>query len=306
MPKGEEFKFLSYVDGGKTHVVSGGASRMDSFKAGLASMNFSDDDIILDHNAANPHVTSREISELIAGAKEYGAAAVSQPCTDTVLIAEGEHYAGLLDRENLRLMQTPQAARYEFLGNLSEATDLTSALLKKTNVKIVEANPRNKKITFAEDLENVRAHTFLGEDSHVFAQEGELVLGGLRLAEFNKLDANSDGDVVLHAIGRALAQACGENFSELADPLMLSGTVDSCDYVQPFLQQLRVLHVSLSLECARPKIDPIAQNLKASLGRILQIDSAQISISAHTGEGLTPFGRGEGIRCMALVQTLPR
>ncbi|MBT7483561.1 2-C-methyl-D-erythritol 2,4-cyclodiphosphate synthase, partial [Candidatus Peregrinibacteria bacterium] len=38
-----------------------------------------------------------------------------------------------------------------------------------------------------------------------------------------------------------------------------------------------------------------------SLANLLQIQESQIGITATTGEKLTPFGRGEGIQCLATV-----
>lgn len=308
VPKGDEFRFLPFVDSEKTTVIAGGETRMGSFKSGLATVDFADDDVIMDHNAANPKVTAREISEVLESAKKFGAASVSLPAVDAVHTTDGENYGQTLDREKLRLMQTPQAVRGDILRGieLAETSDLTSALLQKTTVKIIEANPANRKITYAEDLESLSAQTFVGEDSHRFSNEGQLILGGLSIPELPALDANSDGDVILHAIGRALAEACGQNFSELADPLSLSGVQDSRDYLLPFLEKVPLRHVSISLECTRPKIDPIVLALKASLGRILNLKTEQIHISAHSGEDLTAFGRGEGIRCLALIQISPR
>lgn len=307
VPKGDEFRFLPFIEGEKTQVTTGGSTRMDSFKCGLAVIEFKADDILIDHNAANPNVTMGEISEVIEVAKKTGAAAVSQPAVDTLLTADHGVYTVPVPRENIRLMQTPQAVRGDILQktSLHESTDLSSALLAATSVAVVDASPLNKKITFAEDLAALQGRSYLGEDSHEFSDSGTLVLAGLNISGFPALEANSDGDVILHAIGRALAQACGENFSEVADPLMLSGDQDSRDYLETFLQNIRIQQVSLSLECARPQIDPIASDIKNSLGRILQIEASQIHISAHTGEGLTPFGRGEGIRCLALVTVLP-
>ncbi|MEK9159734.1 MAG: 2-C-methyl-D-erythritol 2,4-cyclodiphosphate synthase [Patescibacteria group bacterium] len=307
VPKGDEFRFLPFIDGEKTQLTSGGATRMDSFKAGLAVANFKDADVIIDHNAANPNVTAREIADVIAAAQKTGAAAVSHAAVDTLLTADHGVYTAAIPREKIRLMQTPQAVRGDILQKISlhDATDLSSALLGATQVSVVDASPTNRKITFAEDLAALCSSTFLGEDSHAFSTTGTLMLGGLSVPELPALEANSDGDVILHAIGRALAQACGENFSEIADPLLLSGDSDSRDYLEPLLENVRIQQVSLSLECARPQIDPLAPALKASLAKILAIEPEQIQISAHTGEGLTAFGRGEGIRCLALLTVLP-
>lgn len=311
VPKGEEFRFLPFIDDKKTTITAGGATRMESFKKGLDSLGeFTANDVILDHNSANPFVTVSEISAVIAASKEYGASAVSQNCVDTVLLGEDGFYSKILEREKLRLMQTPQAVRGDILQNAlsslsADATDLTSAILEHTKVQILPAHPQNKKITFAEDLAALQAKTYLGEDSHAFSTTGTLMLGGLSVPDLPKLEANSDGDVILHAIGRALALAQNQNFSELADPLSLSGDQDSRDYLHPLLEKVRIQELVLSLECARPQIDPLALALKNSLAEILKIPTLAIRISAHTGEGLTAFGRGEGIRCLALLTVVP-
>ncbi len=303
VPRGEELRFLPFIDEKKTVIVTGGETRMQSFKNGLVSVNaLTDQDVILDHNAANPNVTSEEISSVISAAKKVGAAAVYHDVVDTVLEVGEKPEAK--NRSNFRLMQTPQAVCGDVLKeiDLSEATDLSTALLPHLNVGLLPASPRNKKITTAEDLAALCAQTYLGEDSHRFSSEGQLTLGGLSIPNLPKLEANSDGDVILHAIGRALAQATGQNFSELADPLMLGGDTDSRDYLAPLLEKITVRSVSISLECARPKIDPLIPALHSSLSTILKTE--HISISAHTGEELSPFGRGEGIRCTAVLQVL--
>lgn len=312
VPKGHELRFLPLVDGEKTTIISGGETRMESFKRGLLAIDFSDADILVDHNAANPNVTAREISEVISAASENGAAAVCHPVVDTLVSCEENSKSKnctigtIFERSNFRLMQTPQAVRGDILRTveLFETTDLSTALAKHTHVELLPAHPFNKKITTAEDLAALCTQTFLGEDSHRFSNEGQLTLGGLTIAELPKLEANSDGDVILHAIGRALAQAANETFSELADPLMLSGDTDSRDYIEPLLKNITVRHVSISIEGARPKIDPLKPALKESLAEILNLPTEQITIEAMTGEDLTPFGLGEGIRCTAIVQVL--
>lgn len=322
VPKGEELRFLPFINNEKTLVTVGGATRMESFKNGLATTGeLTTNDVILDHNAANPFVTAEEISAVIAAAKEHGASAVAHAVVDTVAEVQSPseeessnsncYILTIRERTNLKLMQTPQAVRGDILKNAldslsPEATDLSSALLEFTKVVILPAHPRNKKITNSEDLATLTARTTIGEDSHRFltgasAEGTKLTLGGLTVPDCPTMDANSDGDVILHAIGRALATAQNKNFSELADPLMLSGTQDSRDYLAPLLSEAKIQQISLSLECARPKIDPLISDLKSSLGRILKIDDNHIHISAHSGEDLTPFGRGEGIRCLASV-----
>lgn len=312
VPKGEEFRFLPLVDARKTQIVSGGETRMESFSRGLALIEtLTESDIIIDHNAANPFVTAEEIAAVTMAAKRSGAAAVCHELVDTLVKVKEEKASKVLtaaaDRSEHRLMQTPQAVRGDVLASasLGEHTDLSTALFGHATVELIPAHPNNKKITLPQDIERLQMHACIGEDSHRFGSGGQLILGGLVLEDHPALEANSDGDVILHAIGRALAQACGENFSEQADPLLLSGITNSQDYLEPFLGRVKIYAVSLSIEGSRPRIDPISAALKENLAKQLGIAASQIRISAHTGEDLSPFGQGEGLRCLAALTFSP-
>ncbi|MEK9166950.1 MAG: 2-C-methyl-D-erythritol 2,4-cyclodiphosphate synthase [Patescibacteria group bacterium] len=291
-------KFQKYINE-KTELVIGGKTRMESFKNALSTLKLKDDDIVLDHNAANPFVSQKEISEVIKETKKYGAAALSSQCIDTTITALGSFYSTLLDRSNLRLMQTPQAVRGDIIKKiaLNNQSDLCSAILPFHKVKIVEASQPNKKITFSEDLKSIQQTYFIGEDSHAFSAAGTLVLGGLKVKSQHALLANSDGDVILHAIGRALAQAKNLSFSKIADELCKFGEKNSANYLKPFLKEIDIQMISLSIECDRPKIDALP--IKKSLSRILKISEEKIRISAHSGEGLKNFKKT--IRCTAII-----
>lgn len=307
VPKGQELRFLPFIESEKVSVVAGGKTRMESFQKGVESLTLKATDVVLDHNAASPFVTAEEISAVITAAQKEGAAAVAQPVVDTVaeVDSSGAFITDFHDRSHLRLMQTPQAVRGDILESidLADTTDLASALLGYTQIRLLPASPLNKKISFAEDLEALRSRTFFGEDSHRFAGDGQLTLGGLAVPTCPAMEANSDGDVILHAIGRALAASKNSSFSDSADSLCEAGEKNSGAYLTPLLEGQKILHLQLSLECARPRIDPLIPALKESLSTLLKIDPQKIHIAAHTGEGLTSFGRGEGIQCTALIQT---
>lgn len=275
--------------------VPGGDTWMASVQVGLEEINASPNDLVLVHNAANPYVSEQEITDVLTAAKQHGAAAVSHPAVDTLMLEQDGFYDGHIDRRLVRHMQTPQAARYEFLEDLPESTDLISAL--PIPAKVVEAGPYNRKITAAADLP---VKVAIGQDSHRFSDAGTLTLGGLAVADAPAMQANSDGDVILHAIGRALAQTQGKTFSEIADGMQEAGTQDSAHYLKPFLGTT-IHNVSIMLEGSRPKIDPIKLQLKENIATILGIQAHQISIAAMTGEELTPFGKGEGLQCTCVL-----
>lgn len=306
--KDDDEKFKPHLSDEKTKVVHGGATRMQSFNKGLRAIGreLGKEDIIIDHNAANPNVTMEEISNVLEAARLEGAAAVSHPAVDTLLTVADDHYAGIIDRSQVRLMQTPQAVRGDILKDipLTDETDLTSALISKVPIRKLEAHPANRKMTYEEDLACLSGEIYFGEDSHRFSDSGELILGGLKIPDFPALQAASDGDVILHAIGRALAQAKNQSFSEEADAAVKQGRKDSAIFLKKFLQGLKIFRLSVNLEGKKPHLDSLARTIRASLACILQIEPQRIHISAMSGEELTPFGRGEGLRCTVILTVL--
>jgi 2-C-methyl-D-erythritol 2,4-cyclodiphosphate synthase len=148
-----------------------------------------------------------------------------------------------------------------------------------------------------------------GQDSHRFSNKPDrkLILGGYLLENERGLEGDSDGDVVIHAICRAIEQALGNlDFHSYAGPMCKKGIKNSREYLKVALKNAQdagfeVNNLGLSLECQKPKIAPIADEIKKILSAILKIKEDQIGINASTGDGMTVFGKGQGIQCFAIV-----
>lgn len=121
IPAGYADGFTAALDGATTPrltAVVGGATRQDSVRAGLAALTAPDDAIVLVHDAARalvPAATVRGVIDAVA----RGADAVIPvlPIVDSVrrVTTTGNE---IVDRADLRAVQTPQAAR---LGALRAA-----------------------------------------------------------------------------------------------------------------------------------------------------------------------------------------
>lgn len=153
----------------------------------------------------------------------------------------------------------------------------------------------------------------IGQDSHRIQEPAAgkaLVLGGVTLAEAYSLEGNSDSDVVLHAVTNAVSGVTGKPIlGPVADGLCKAGVTDSAAYLQKALEDLEVMgyamsHVSVSLECLRPKILPLLPAMKARLSELTGLAPKDICITATTGEGLTDFGKGLGIQAFACVTAM--
>lgn len=179
-----------------------------------------------------------------------------------------------------------------------------------------------------------------GEDSHAFVRDlvslqaehnvsvlsaDYITLAGAKINTPFKLQANSDGDVVLHAVCRALQTLSGrEVLGEIADKRVQAGHFDSAYFVNLALQDLyaqtstvyrcwRNLYISqiaLQIEAAAPKLSPYYAEMKSNIVRIFNsspvtteypLTVEQVGISAMSGEGLTAVGSGKGIAVRALV-----
>lgn len=141
----------------------------------------------------------------------------------------------------------------------------------------------------------------IGQDSHRIEktnEEQEVILGGISFKEKFSIVANSDGDVILHAITNAVSGITGKNIlGKVADDMCKSGITNSEEYLKEALKYLneKIVHISISIECLTPKISPKIEEMRKNIARILKIEETNIGITATTGEGLTEFGKGNGI-----------
>lgn len=316
-------------------IVLGGETRAATVAKSFKFIkNAFDKDIVLIHNGANPLVTEKEITACVSACQKYGSAAVGGKIPDTVKEIKNGHIIKTHDREKLAGMQTPQGAQY---GLFKKALDKAAPALTPLpftddaslienlglKVKLVPASPHNFKVTTAHDLERVR-HIMgetpadflvgLGQDSHEFGKKnagkttGSLILGGVKIKNYPGLKAESDGDVILHALYNAISQALGGGSLGLfaTRECCVKGVKNSATYLRPLLASLAgkgysLNNIGIQLECARPKIDPLASKIKKSLARITALPPHRIGITATTGESLTAFGRGKGIQCFVIV-----
>lgn len=149
----------------------------------------------------------------------------------------------------------------------------------------------------------------IGQDSHRVNENGDkpFVLGGVTFDEAFSLEGNSDSDVILHAITNAVSGVTGRPIlGPVADRLCKAGDTDSKTYLKIALDDLAAIgykpaHVSLTIECARPKILPKLEALRESVAALLGFTIADVGITATTGEGLTDFGKGLGVQAFAVL-----
>lgn len=147
----------------------------------------------------------------------------------------------------------------------------------------------------------------IGQDSHRIDYkntEKKLILGGIEFENEFSLQANSDGDVILHAITNAVSGiTCVNILGDKADQMCKNGILDSEEYLKEAVKYLKekIVHISISIECKTPKITPKIPEMRTNIARILKVPENCIGITATTGEGLTDCGSGFGISAIAII-----
>jgi 2-C-methyl-D-erythritol 4-phosphate cytidylyltransferase len=154
-------RYLTTAEIKKIELTVGGASRQESVFKGLLNLAARNPRIVLVHDAVRPFLTSEMIDSSIQAAAETGACTMAQPVTDTVKRVHGGAIQETIDRSELYLIQTPQAARFDWLLDAHKAakenglsTTDDAAILEASGhkVSIVQGQPYNVKLTTAADL----------------------------------------------------------------------------------------------------------------------------------------------------------
>lgn len=157
----------------------------------------------------------------------------------------------------------------------------------------------------------MKLRTGIGQDSHRFLPPDSskpCVIAGLIFEDAPGFNANSDGDIVFHAICNAITSLTGVLIlGGIADELCLKdGITDSEVFLKEALRTLepqQITHVSITIEAKKPKLKHRLLEMRQNVARVMNLDVSEVGITATSGEGLTDFGCGDGAQAFAIVTT---
>jgi 2-C-methyl-D-erythritol 2,4-cyclodiphosphate synthase len=137
----------------------------------------------------------------------------------------------------------------------------------------------------------------LGFDSHAFKAGVPLVIGGLKIDHPEGLAGHSDGDLLLHAITDALlgAVSAGDIGTFFPPTDAKWKGADSTVFLKTALEEIALAGYKIvNLDCVlimhRPKVVPIAGEMREKLADLLMIDIKNVSLKGKTPEGLPQDG----------------
>lgn len=308
---------------GLVRLVSGGAERRDSVRAGLEALAGTGATRVLIHDAARPFLPATVIDALLAALDHAPGAVPALPVADT--LARGDATLGdNVLRTGLNRIQTPQAFHFDAILAAhrawpadEEATDDAQMLRRMgQDVMLVPGDPMLEKITHPADFAAAEARhaaglvsrSAMGFDVHRLEVGQELWLGGVLIPHDKGLSGHSDADVALHAITDALlgtigAGDIGMHFPPSDPKWRGAASAQFLDHAAGLVRAQGGIidFIDLTLICEAPKIGPHREAIRGSVAAILRLDPGAVSVKATTTERLGFAGRGEGIAAQAIA-----
>ncbi len=160
-------KVQYWVDGGHERWESS-TNAVNALNARYANDKTVSDVNVLIHDCARPFISQQLITRVCKALKSYRAVSVALEATDTIYIVQSDGRGSVISeippRFTLRAAQTPQAFRLSLLTKairhnkqpatpfISDDAGLVFHELPQQDIYVIEGEPSNRKLTFAEDF----------------------------------------------------------------------------------------------------------------------------------------------------------
>ncbi len=297
----------------------GGLSRQGSIANALKEVTTAAD-VVLIHDAARCFAPAAVFDRVARAVIETGSAVIpALPVVDTIKNVNQDVVLGTVDRDGLRIAQTPQGFSREQIikGYEAASADFTddASLLQAQGalVSSVLGDAMAFKITVQADLEyaelllgnKVEQRTGIGTDVHRFSEDESkpLYLGTILWPGEVGLVGHSDGDALAHAVVDSLLAAAGlgdigSNFGvDKPEYAGANGSVFITETLRLLATQgWNVVNVSVQLIGNKPKLSPRREEVERALSALV---GAPVSVGATTTDGLGFLGSSEGVGAVA-------
>ena len=293
--------------------VTGGNSREASLGNALKHINTP---YVLVSDIARCCIDTEMIERIITRKGEADCVVPVTKAVDT-LYMEGHP----IDRDSIRIIQTPQLSKTVSLKKALETadgfTDESSAIKAGGGtVLFVEGSAKAHKLTTQDDLKRLpclippSSEMFVGFgiDIHPFEEGKTMKLCGITIDSPFGFKAHSDGDVAIHALIDALLGAAGMgDIGELfPDTDKTYAGADSSILLQEVVKKIRafgfeIINVDMTILAQAPRLLTYKQAMRKQIASLLEIVPIRTNIKATTAEKMGFVGREEGVTVHAVA-----
>lgn len=147
-----------------------------------------------------------------------------------------------------------------------------------------------------------------GFDAHRLEEGRALRLGGIAIPHDRGLAGHSDGDVLLHAVARALlgAIAAGDLGEHFPSSDARWRDADSAVFVREAARRVAeqgfaIANLDATLIAEEPRLAPHRDAMRQQLASLVGAALDAVSLQITSTDGLGSMGRGEGIAAQVVV-----
>ncbi|MDB4081750.1 2-C-methyl-D-erythritol 2,4-cyclodiphosphate synthase [Candidatus Pelagibacter sp.] len=298
-------------------VVIGGITRAESAYKALQSIKNYNIKNVLIHDAARPNFSIKLLKRLSKELKLNDCVIPAMQSSDAIKQKTLNKVINL-KRENIYLVQTPQAFNYKKLYALqnnkdAEVTDDATLFVEAgKKIKIIKGEINNNKITINSDIKSNNLIKYgLGFDVHRLVPNKKLYLGGIKIPSLLGTLGHSDGDPVLHAVTDAILGACsmgdiGEKFSDknkkfknIRSTILLDRIIKKIE-----INGYMINNLDINIITQKPKIKKYKKQITKCISKICKILPSQINIKGKTTEKLGIIGKEKAIACEVIASVI--
>ena len=325
--KKKDLKRVSSLKLKNVKLICGGKTRQQStFNALKFLKNQKGISKVLIHDSARPNFSSKLLSSILRNMKKSRAVVpkiLVQDAIKQIIDSSKEEYIVGKRRENLFLTQTPQAFNLKEIYHLHKKysekykDDDISLYIDLNNVKFIEGEKNNFKITDKSDFENLKSiykskqNVGIGFDVHRLVPKRKLYLAGLRIkSKFGTL-GHSDGDPVLHSVTDAILGACkmgdiGQMFSDKSKKFK---NIRSSILLKKVIEQIKlksyfINNIDINIIAQSPKIKSFKNKMINNIAKLCEISNDRINIKGKTTEKLGVIGQEKAIACEVICSVI--
>ena len=308
-------------------LILGGNNRQQSTYNALSYLkNQKNISKVLIHDAARPNFSIKLLSSIIKNMKNARAVVPKikiQDAIKQIIDSSKDEYILGKKRDNLFLTQTPQAFKLKEIFELHKSNylkykdDDISLYMDLDNVKFIEGEKNNFKITDQSDFKNLksiyksRMSVGIGFDVHRLVPKRKLYLGGFKIKSKLGTLGHSDGDPVLHSITDAIMGATkmgdiGQMFSDkskkfknIRSTVLLSHVVEQIKSKGYFIN-----NIDINVITQTPKIKKYKSKMIDNIAKLCKISKSQINIKGKTTEKLGVIGKEKAIACETITSVI--
>jgi 2-C-methyl-D-erythritol 4-phosphate cytidylyltransferase / 2-C-methyl-D-erythritol 2,4-cyclodiphosphate synthase len=298
-------------------IIIGGKTRAESAYKALQCIKSYKIRNVLIHDAARPNFSIKLLNNLNKNLKFFDCVIPAIQTPDSIKQKISNNVVNL-KRENIYLIQTPQAFNYKKLYALQnnkgvEVTDDANLFVRAgKKIKIIRGETNNNKITIDSDIKNNNSIKYgLGFDVHRLVPNKKLYLGGIKIPSILGTLGHSDGDPVLHAVTDAILGACamgdiGEKFSDKSKKFK---NIRSTILLDKIIKQIEnngylINNIDINIITQKPKIQNYKEKIIKCIAKICKILPTQINIKGKTTEKLGVIGKEKAIACEVIASVI--